>query len=761
MKRPEQHPPTGSFNLQDVLFVLFTHKRKIVFLTLAGLGAAAAVYFNRQPFYESRAKLLVRYVVDVNLVDRFESQVNPGRYGGNHVIEAERELLTSQDLAMAVAETVGPERLLPNSDGEAAVGHAATTILDSLEVGAAQGSSVIHVSYTSPDPKLSVEVLGELIQTYFVRHLEIHRSTGAFEFVAQQAEMARNRLRQAEDDLNQFKAKSGILSLEDSMEVLEFRRSELLTNLLSAQADLEAQRAKVKAIEAVLGFGGGGVAAAAAGDDDGGDEDSAANRAERRANSIALDDYRALAQELDALRDDRMKLLETLTPTNQRVVKLDRQIAVVKERGLDLIDQHPELVGRTPTTAGERILENPGPDLDGERATLASITAKAAMLKTQADSIEKEVERIALAGVQLESLQRRKLIEEEKAAYLESSLEKARVDEALDPTKMPNISMVQAPSLPRTVYGDLTMKLIMGLAAGGLALGVSLAFLIENVIDRRIKRPLEISTRMQLPLMLSIPYYRLKERGGALLTYDEGSGDGGGGGDIILPPIREDGRGMSLSGKSNHFILPYSKAIRDRIIFNFEVNDVRHKPKLVALTGLSNDAGTSTIAAGVARAFAESEGMKVLFVDLNMNNSSGNSMLGGRAAQSLDGVLRLSQGDRLRRGSQNLFVASGNTYSNGNGPTPLAPMQLHGLIPKLQASDFDYIIFDMPPLDQTSPTLAMAGFMDKVLLVLDADHTSREELQWGYSELARGTADVSCIYNKARSHAPRWVEGVV
>ena len=154
--------------------------------------------------------------------------------------------------------------------------------------------------------------------------------------------------------------------------------------------------------------------------------------------------------------------------------------------------------------------------------------------------------------------------------------------------------------------------------------------------------------------------------------------------------------------------------------------------------------------------------MKVLFVDLNPANSSGNPILSGRAAQSLDGVLRLNQGqgDRPRRGSQNLFVASGSASMNGSGPATIAPMQLYGLIPKLQASDFDYIIFDMPPLDQTSPTLAMAGFMDKVLLVLDADHTSREELQWGYSELARGTADVSCIYNKARSHAPRWVEGV-
>jgi len=49
--------------------------------------------------------------------------------------------------------------------------------------------------------------------------------------------------------------------------------------------------------------------------------------------------------------------------------------------------------------------------------------------------------------------------------------------------------------------------------------------------------------------------------------------------------------------------------------------------------------------------------------------------------------------------------------------------------------------------------------MDKVVLVLDADNTDREELQWGYSELTRGQADVSCVFNKSREVGPRWLLG--
>jgi anion-transporting ArsA/GET3 family ATPase len=86
-------------------------------------------------------------------------------------------------------------------------------------------------------------------------------------------------------------------------------------------------------------------------------------------------------------------------------------------------------------------------------------------------------------------------------------------------------------------------------------------------------------------------------------------------------------------------------------------------------------------------------------------------------------------------------------------------MHLYELMPHLQASEFDYIVFDMPPIDQTSRTLTMAGLMDKVLLVLDAENTSRDALKWGYSELVKGRADVSCIFNKTRSHAPGWLLG--
>ena len=46
-------------------------------------------------------------------------------------------------------------------------------------------------------------------------------------------------------------------------------------------------------------------------------------------------------------------------------------------------------------------------------------------------------------------------------------------------------------------------------------------------------------------------------------------------------------------------------------------------------------------------------------------------------------------------------------------------------MPKFKASDYDYIIFDMPHVSQTSVTPRLAGLMDMVLFVIEAEKTRR------------------------------------
>ena len=75
MSQQKPTVPAPSLNAQDILYILFKHKGKILLSAVIGVCAAAAVYLLRVPIYESQAKLLVRYVVDTSAIDQVESSV--------------------------------------------------------------------------------------------------------------------------------------------------------------------------------------------------------------------------------------------------------------------------------------------------------------------------------------------------------------------------------------------------------------------------------------------------------------------------------------------------------------------------------------------------------------------------------------------------------------------------------------------------------------------------------------------------------------
>src|SRR5207253_1943407 len=84
------------------------------------------------------------------------------------------------------AEALGPNRVLPDAKAPSVVA-AAAAINSGLSTTTSKGSNIIGVSYTNRKPEVTTQVLSELVTRYFTKHLEVHRSAGAFDFVSQQA----------------------------------------------------------------------------------------------------------------------------------------------------------------------------------------------------------------------------------------------------------------------------------------------------------------------------------------------------------------------------------------------------------------------------------------------------------------------------------------------------------------------------------------------------------------------------------------------
>jgi Mrp family chromosome partitioning ATPase len=73
----------------------------------------------------------------------------------------------------------------------------------------------------------------------------------------------------------------------------------------------------------------------------------------------------------------------------------------------------------------------------------------------------------------------------------------------------------------------------------------------------------------------------------------------------------------------------------------------------------------------------------------------------------------------------------------------------------MKASDFDYIIFDMPPVSQISITPRLARFMDMVLLVIESEKTDRDIAARAAATLSESKTHVGVVLNKNRSYGPR------
>jgi len=726
----------SNFSLGNIIFAVFKWKRIILGLTVLGIVAAAAVYFFYPAVYESDARLLVRYVLERSGYDPVDALSGQGSSRGtglttDAVIAAEVSIITSWDLSVQVAEALGPNRVLPDAKSPSVVA-AAAAINSGLSTTTAKGSNIIGVAYANKKPEVATAVLNELVNRYFTKHLEVHRSAGAFDFVSQQTDQIRARLNQTEDALKALKAKAGVISLQDSTSNLSLQATHLDEQIRSAESDLAEEAARVKQIEQ----GGGPVNLSDTDQTKNSSKDATPAPVNQLAPNKEIGEYQALVANLNRLRETQLEMTAKYTDQNPLVKMNQTHIDELENQKRDLEKKYPELITLQKGAAAQM-------DIRVERARLAGMKSKVDDLRRQKTELLERMKQFSDIGPQIASLERTRDLEEQNYKYYSATLQKAQADEALDPSKMPNISAIQRPS-PPALMTKTRNKIALGLAGGGLAMGVGIALLAELVFSRSYKRRSEIEMQLRSPVMVSIPDQGTNGRSRLRLINKQASGK----------ELAEVSKSNLAPWEIEHFVRPYSEAIRDRLGLYFELHGVVHKPKLIGVTGFSEGAGTSTLAAGVAAALSETGDGKVLLVDVNAANGEVHPFFAGRPAAALTTAIKPEAA--ITSAADNLYLAT--ISQSGNKSTHLGLKKFFALVPNLKASDFDYIIFDMPTISQTSPTIGLAALMDKVLLVVEAEKTNRDVVKRGYRELVGARADVSIVLNKVRSYLPKRLE---
>lgn len=715
-------------SLGDIYFILFRHKWKIMVFSTVGVLAALALLILKPPLYESKTELDILYVIQgksFNPAGEDASTVSPSE-AGYGIIVTEVKILQSWDVAMDAVQTIGAEKILARAGGGADTNMAAGLIAKNLIVESSPGSSVIDVTLQHADPALVQPILSEIVASYFRKHTQVHLgSVMSSDYSIQETNRLYKALAQTKEELKNTKNAAGVFSIDAADKSYEELLSQIRTKLFAAQAELVERREMLRAISnapspAVLSTNTGTMVL----------------------SPDKVDEYRNLCTRLNLLRKKEQDFLLQYTDQSVPIKDLRAQIAGNETLKIKLEAEEPGLASL-------------GVPLDQTNYAIGSVDnvtqitmleTKVKFLNSQFSQVQSNAAKIDESKATIAELEQRQRRQEAELEYFLRNLEQARIDGMIGAGKAPNIGIIQSPSSPAKKWSKKILKKAAILAFGGIAFGLALAFLIEMFLDRSLKRPVEIEAKLGLPLFISIPDFSrnghspAKMTGKRPLLLTEMAGEVASGNQIVGPWNRQ------------HPLRRFCEGLRDRLIVHFDIKGVTHNPKLVAVTSCAKGAGVTSVAAGLAASLSETGDGNVLLVDMNIAGGAAQQFYKGKLGCGVDDVLE-TEARKNALVQKNLYFAVQPAESSDTLPGIL-PKDLMGLIPKLKASDYDYIIFDMPAVTQTSMTPRLARLMDMVLLVIESEKTNQEVAKKVISLLGESKANVTMVLNKTRSYVP-------
>jgi succinoglycan biosynthesis transport protein ExoP len=749
MTEPQKAGATPGLTVADVLYILFKHKWKIVVCFVLGVIGAIAMPRFVHPKYGSEARLLIKYVVEkspTQVAGANGSTVQQLDDSAQSILNTELQIITSMDLALQVADAIGPAKLLNKSSDGTDRNAAAGVIQDpkNLITEVRKPGNVIGIEFQHQNPSIVQAVLKQLIESYKKQHAEIRRGGEFDKDYSQELEQLRSSLEKTEGELRKTKATLGIVSLDAAKESYAKRISDLQDKIADTQVELAQHEASVNEMRSeaprVVG---------------------ATNLSSPLTVAVAtvgaVREYKRVCKLLETLEGNYNELSGQLTPEALQMKGLREQIAANEAVKAKLEKQNPGLIAMKPLelkgSSSDSVLPS-GPSIS-DVAKGSALRSRMHVLTNQLADVETQAKLLAEAEPRITELERRRDREQGYFKNLSESLERAKINERLGAGKISNISVIQEPT-PASPRGSKLKKMMAMMVAGGIGAGVGLAFLLEMFLDQSVKRPVDVETKVQLPLFVTVPQLRIngnrKQIGAKKVP-------------LLGPPSKEKGDAAAVSLRSQpatngelsawdprHLLRPYSEALRDRMITYFEIKNLTHKPKLIAVTACGENAGVSTVAAGLAASLSETGEGNVLLVDMNVENGSATHFRRGDLACDIDDALETQKRDQAQV-QNNLFVVTES--SEGEQMPSILPKRFKNLVPKLKASDFDYIIFDMPPVNQISVTPRLAKFMDMVLMVVESERTPLPALKKASALLAESRANVGIVLNKGRSYVPK------
>lgn len=667
------------------LYLHIIRRRLWVLLAVIALALGAAIFLtSRMPNkYRAEATVVVNMqpgkILGQN-VQEFDAE-SSGWWQGTTFLKTQEEVLNSRQVARLAAEKMKPElrAKLLDKPGTAANSEedleTATELIAAMrEVKPGKDSRKFTISAVHTDPAVAAEAANGLLDA-FVNYSLARRqdaSTAAEAWLSARLDQLEDELKTAEQKLQDFKSKNGLLSLS-----LQDQNSGLASRIMAFNKKLDELQmnrielaAKISQLQRIKG------------------SDPANDPSVLMVGNPILDELKK------SYAEQYRKLVELRAEYLEKHPKIQAQEAVLESVRREI---HREAtLALVVNEARYRVVIT----TEGEVRRALKKTENEAMNLGQMELEFKRMERVAS--------QKAKYYEMVLARYVESGLAKK-----LNTNNVQILDRAVAPPDPFSPRIHVNLAIAGAL---GLVLGLGLVFLL-HFMDNTVKTQEDVEQLLGLPYLGLIPRITVGKK---VRRQREAAEEG--------PP--EDGSQLPISPdlvqwqNPKSLVAEHCRSIRTSLLFMSPDEPL----KTLLVTSSVPQEGKTTVAINLAISMAQS-GDRVVVVDTDMRRPRVHKSFGIRVEKGISAALLGEVGVEEvihKTPIANLWVIPcGATPPN---PAELLHTKRFDEVLEVLKGRFDRVVFDAPPVGAVTDPVILSKATDGTILVVKTGVTPRQLL---------------------------------
>jgi len=471
-------------SLRDLLTIFFKHRAKILTIFSIVVAMVTITTFFASPVYEAKSTLLVKYgreYMNQSQVGTSQPMMSVDR---QEIINSEIQILKSPDLAKRVIEAVKLGQMYPDLVKDPPrnirpMDAAIARFEKKLGIEDVKKSSVIQVSFEHMNPEIASKTVNLLVDYFREKHLQVFSSPQS-PFLEGQVAAFRKKLLASESEMQSFKQKNQVYSLDEQRTLLLGQRTSLASEMMSARntidelqnrlSNLKGQTKKLTTSNALY------------------------TQTER--DKIIVE----AKSRLLALEINQQELLRKYTENNRLVVENRKQIQLVKNF---LAEQESDISKKVLT--GNVIYQDTQRDLGKTEADLSAQRAKYATLRVQLGQLDSEIQALDLREKEMQNLKRELTTNEKNFQVYGEKMEEARITDDMNKLKLANISVIQPAQVPvEPIKPKKGLNILLGIVFGALS-GLGYALFSERN-SQGLVSPEIAEKRLNLKVLATIPY---------------------------------------------------------------------------------------------------------------------------------------------------------------------------------------------------------------------------------------------------------------